>query len=111
MKRAKKEFIFPAFLIERERIVFKTHPHWLYVLVPRIDSFFNWNFYFRILALLFPKRNFSLGNCFDDPFLCPFLFNARHFSQLALHQLLFDEFQTNRREGNYWEKDNVDLVG
>lgn len=36
MKRAKKIFIFPAFLIEKEKIIFRVHPHWLYIFLPEL---------------------------------------------------------------------------
>jgi uncharacterized membrane protein YdbT with pleckstrin-like domain len=35
--KAKKEFLFPAFLIlPKEKVIFRVHPHWLYVLVPEL---------------------------------------------------------------------------
>ena len=35
-KRAKPCFAYPAFLLPEERIIFKTNPHWLFVVVPEV---------------------------------------------------------------------------
>jgi uncharacterized membrane protein YdbT with pleckstrin-like domain len=91
--KAKKEFIFPAFLIERERIIFKTHPHWLYVLVPELALFLIGIFIFAFLPSYFPKEIFPLE------VLLTILFFALFSSMLIifLNWLCINYYLTNFR--------------
>jgi uncharacterized membrane protein YdbT with pleckstrin-like domain len=93
MKRAKKEFVSPVFLIERERVIFKTHPHWLYVLVPELALFLIGIFIFVFLPSYFPKEIFPL-----EVFLT-ILFFALFFSMLIifLNWLCINYYLTNFR--------------
>jgi len=56
MERVKKEFIFPAFLIEKEKIIFKTHPHWLFVVLPELALIFLGILLFKYFPLLWPEE-------------------------------------------------------
>jgi uncharacterized membrane protein YdbT with pleckstrin-like domain len=93
MKRAKKEFISPVFLIERERIIFKTHPHWLYVFVPELALFLVGGFIFLFLPSYFPEEIFPSG------IVLIILFFAIFFSMLIifLNWLCINYYVTNFR--------------
>jgi uncharacterized membrane protein YdbT with pleckstrin-like domain len=93
MKRAKKEFISPVFLIERERIIFKTHPHWLYVFLPELALFLAGIFIFKFFPLYLPKGIFPA-----EVVLTIFLF-ALFFSMLIifLNWICINYYLTNFR--------------
>ena len=60
--RAEKKFIFPAFLIEKEKIIFKTHHHWLFVVFPELGLIFVAWLIFKYLPIYWPKEIYPMDN-------------------------------------------------
>jgi len=51
-----KEFIFPAFLIEQEKIIFKTHPHWIFIFLPELALIFVYFLVLKYLTIYWPEE-------------------------------------------------------
>ncbi len=52
----KLTYIFPAFLLPKEKIIFQTHPHWLLFAAPEAALGFLEIFFIRYLPRLFPEE-------------------------------------------------------
>lgn len=66
--RAKKYFVFPAFLIEKERIIFRVHPHWFYIFLPELILV--------IFAILFFKIGWPALAEINFPYWTVFIFGG-----------------------------------
>lgn len=53
---AQPSFVFPSFLLSKERIIFKTNPHWLYVTVPQLILIFIGYLIFKFFPAYWPEQ-------------------------------------------------------
>jgi len=55
-KRTEPSFVCPAFLLPKERIIFKTNPHWLFVVAPEVALALVGILILKYLPFLLPEQ-------------------------------------------------------
>ena len=55
-KRVRLSFVCPAFLLPKERVIFKTNPHWLFVVAPEVGLVIVGILILKYLPLFLPEQ-------------------------------------------------------